>query len=140
MPERAAQLDKLLQQSLDEMKASPPYLNPKSPAKLRNSEKVCRPLKNGRDRHKVWMTFEDQGAKVVKAQLLHTDNGGHRYEEWYRTEAKLTNGKVTAKLPRGTTHYLFNLIDENHFLVSYPEMKFENDRSEPYSKKAFKTE
>ena len=26
-------------------------------------------------------------------------------------------------LPKGTTHYVINLIDENNFLVSYPKMK-----------------
>jgi len=29
---------------------------------------------------------------------------------------------LTAELPEGTTHYLFNLIDENNFLLSYPEL------------------
>jgi len=26
-------------------------------------------------------------------------------------------------LPAGTTHYFINLIDENNFLVSFPEIK-----------------
>jgi len=25
-------------------------------------------------------------------------------------------------LPQGTTHYVFNLIDQNNFLVSYPDL------------------
>ena len=31
-------------------------------------------------------------------------------------------GKVSAELPKDATHYLINLVDENQFLVSYPEM------------------
>ena len=30
--------------------------------------------------------------------------------------------RCSARLPEGATHYLINLIDENNFLVSYPEM------------------
>ena len=33
------------------------------------------------------------------------------------------DGKVSARLPAGTTHCLINLIDSNNFLVSYPEMQ-----------------
>ena len=71
----------------------------------------------------IRLSYQENGAKVVRAQLLYTLNGGHRYEEWFRTPAKLLPGnKVTTELPEGTTHYVINLIDENNFLVSYPEM------------------
>ena len=65
----------------------------------------------------------DNVAKVVRANLLYTKNGGDRYEEWFRAPAELLpGGKVAADLPEGTTHYVINLIDENNFIVSYPEM------------------
>jgi hypothetical protein len=38
-------------------------------------------------------------------------------------------------LPEGTTHYVFNLIDENNFLVSYPDM-VKPSRAKPASLKA----
>ena len=33
-----------------------------------------------------------------------------------------------------------NLIDENRYLVSHPQVKFANDRSEPWSKRALAVE
>lgn len=137
MPELAQELDKLLQSQLDEMKASPPYLNPKHPAKTFKKENVCSPTDHGRDGNRAWATWQENGAKVIKANLLYTDNGGHRYEEWYRLPATISkNGRLEAELPENATHYVFNLIDENHYLVSYPEMKFQADSSEPFSKRA----
>jgi len=71
----------------------------------------------------VTLLFESNGAKVVRANLLVTDNGGARYEEWDRLPATVqADGKVTAELLENTTHYVFNLIDENQFLVSYPDL------------------
>jgi len=38
--------------------------------------------------------------------------------------ANLNDGTTASvDLPAGTTHYYFNLIDENQFLVSYPKAK-----------------
>ena len=48
--------------------------------------------------------------------------GGKKYEEWYRIKGKeKIKGTISFKLPEGSTHYYLNLIDENNFLVSYPE-------------------
>ena len=140
MPEKAKEMNHLLESYLQEMKASPPFLNPTCKAKLFAKDKVCKPNEQGRDGNRVWLTFQENGAKVVKANLIYTDNGGAKYEEWYRTTARLIGNKVQADLPENTTHYVFNLIDENHYLVSFPEMKEESDRSEKYSKRALKVE
>ena len=138
-PALTRELNELLQAYLDEMQASPPFLNPRSPSALPGKNKVSTPLEHGIEGRKVWATYKENGAKVVSANLIYTNNGGKRYEEWYRLPASLTGkGKVTATLPADATHYVFNLIDENHFLVSYPEMKFLNDRSAPFSARAFK--
>ena len=68
-------------------------------------------------------TWRENGAKVVRANLIYTTNGADRNEEWFRTPATLTDaGKGSAVLPKGTTHYIINLIDENNFLVSFPEI------------------
>ena len=57
------------------------------------------------------------------ANLLYTLDGGTKGEEWFRLPANLASETTaTAILPKGTSHYLINLIDENNFLVSYPEL------------------
>ena len=61
---------------------------------------------------KANFTYRENGAKVI-----HADHS------------------VTAVLPKGTTHYHLNLIDENNFLVSDPETPGGNepsrDRTQP---------
>ena len=78
----------------------------------------------------------------MRANLLYTTNGGDKSEEWFRAPASLAPGnKVTVALPEGTSHYLINLIDENNFLVSYPDLpgqnEIANDKTE-YSAAALK--
>jgi len=124
MPEKAQAMKRQLFAELSAMDASLPYLNPKTTLWLPNKEKVCTPIKAARDGNTVSVSFKENGAKVVKGYLMVTMNGGdQRYEEWARKEAVLNgDGTLSAELPEGTTHYLFNLIDENNFLVSYPEL------------------
>ncbi len=76
-------------------------------------------------------TYRENGARVVRADLIYTTNGGERAEEWFRAPATLiADGKVTAQLPPGTTHYIINLIDANNFLVSYPDIEpIENNKA-----------
>jgi len=140
MPQKAKSLDALLEKHLQEMKASQPFLNPTCRAPMFGKEKVCLPLKHGRNGNSVWATFKENGAKVTKANLIYTNNGGDRYEEWYRVEAKIVGNQVEAKLPADATHYVFNLIDENHYLVSYPTMRTATGDGGPYSKRAFAVE
>jgi len=77
---------------------------------------------------------------VVKANLIYTTNGGQRYEEWFKADAQInSNHSATVTLPKGTTHYLINLIDEYNFLVSYPKIpskKTLKSKQEKYSKYA----
>ena len=137
-PEKAQYLDKKLQQYLDEMKASQPYYNPVCKAPLHGKDAVCQPLMHGQDDRRVWATYRERGGKLVRADLIYTDNGGERYEEWYRVPARIKEGRGEAELPAGTTHYVFNLIDENHFLISYPKMS--SERNEMKSKQKHSTE
>jgi len=139
IPEKAGELGTLLDEFLADTDASPPLLNPNCKQKVPGSDNACKPLKNGRNGNKVWATFEENGSRVVKANLIWTDNGGHKYEEWYRQKATINGDKIEATLPKKATHYVFNLIDEKQFLVSVPEMKFANDKSEKYSAKAIST-
>jgi hypothetical protein len=60
---------------------------------------------------------------VIRADLIYSKNGNGRNEEWFRQPANLLgDNTATAELPSGTTHYIINLIDENNFLVSYPDV------------------
>ena len=124
MPEKAQAMKTALFAELEALDASLPYLNPKTDLWLSNKDKVCTPLKAALDGNKVSVSYRENGAKVVKGYLMVTMNGGdQKYEEWFRKEAVVHgDGTLSAQLPEGTTHYLFNLIDENNFLVSYPEL------------------
>ena len=122
------------------MKASYPYFNPHCP-RLPKRIEVPAMLSNRLEDDKVTFTYRENGAKVVRANLIYTKNGGHRDEEWFREPAILMDGnKVSAMLPKGTSHYFINLIDSNNFLVSYPEID-EAERTKkkhPYSALALK--
>ncbi|MDA7860814.1 sulfatase [Akkermansiaceae bacterium] len=136
-PKKAAALNKQLSAVLTEMKASYPYLNPNYKRPLANKEKVPTVTSHKLTGNTATFVFKNNGAHVTRANLLYTDNGGHRYEEWYRTPATLNNdGTVTATLPKGTTHYLINLIDENNFLVSHPGGFKKDARDKQYSEYA----
>ncbi len=76
--------------------------------------------------------------KVTAANLIYTFNGGEQYEEWFRTDAIVEQNQIVeASLPKGTTHYVFKLVDEHQLLVSYPRMGDESDyKGHKYSVKA----
>lgn len=125
MPEKAEMMNAKLTEILEEMKASYPYYNPHFKHPLPNKETVPTVLSHEKSGNVVEFVYEENGAKVVRANLLYTLNGGSKYdEEWFRIPATLKPGKkVSAELPEGTTHYVINLIDENNFLVSYPDVE-----------------
>jgi len=60
---------------------------------------------------------------------IYSFNGESKDSEWFPLEAKITPAsgknpaKVEAVLPPKTTHYVFNLIDENNFMVCHPKLK-----------------
>ncbi len=122
MPEKTQEMNQKLTQLLSEMKASYPYYNPGFKGALPNKDKVCSVLSHKQQGNIVEFSYKENGAKVVRANLVYTLNGGTRYEEWYRQPAKLAPGNTaSARLPTGTTHFYLNLIDQNNFLVSYPQ-------------------
>jgi arylsulfatase A-like enzyme len=141
MPEKAQAMNAKLTETLTEMDADYPYYNPHFIHALPNKEKVPAVLSHRKQGREVEFSYEENGAAVVRAQLLYTLNGGQQYEEWFRTPAELLpNRKVTAELPEGTTHFVLNLIDENNFLISYPQMIDERAaRTEKYSQRALPT-
>ena len=124
MPELAAEMDARLTATLSEMNASMPYFNHACSTPLPNAEKICTVESHERNGQEVKITFRENGANVRRADLIYTLNGGEKYEEWHRAPATLKDGNVaTATLPEGATHYYLNLVDENQFLRSYPEVR-----------------
>jgi uncharacterized sulfatase len=121
-PELTKKLNQRLSSILKEMDASYPYYNPQ--ARRVGAEKNRIPKVISHEIHDGTVTFSvrEQGAKIVRADLIYTKNGGKKYEEWYRIKGKeKIKGTISFNLPEGSTHYYLNLIDENNFLVSYPE-------------------
>jgi hypothetical protein len=123
MPEKAATMNERLTTMLSEMNASYPYYNPhgeRAPASKTKTPTIISHTQRG---DRVEFQLKNNGAEVVHADLIYSKNGGEKYEEWFRGPATLLNdGSVIAQLPKGTTHYYLNVIDENNFLRSYPEV------------------
>ena len=142
MPEKTQELNQKLTEVLTEMKASYPYYNPDYNHPLPNKEKACTVLSHKQQGDQLEFTYQENGARVIRANLIYTLNGGHKSEEWFRQPATLKPGeKVVATLPEGATHYFINLIDENNFLRSYPvpqDMLTINKTRGDYSETALK--
>lgn len=121
-PELARELDQKLSTELRTMKASFPYYNPQARTVGPEKNKVPKVLSHRFEKDTVRFAFEERGARVIRADLIYTRNGGDRYEEWFR-EVGPENPKkeIVFDRPEGSTHFFLNLIDENNFLVSYPE-------------------
>jgi hypothetical protein len=137
---RTKEMNTELTSILSEMKASYPSYNPNYKADMEHKETVPTVLTTSKNNNQVTYKFKENGAKVTKANLIYTLNGGHRYEEWFKADAQVnSDATITVTLPKGTTHYIINLIDEHNFLVSYPEMptlKGLKNKKEKYSKYA----
>ena len=122
MPEKVAEMNQRLTGILEEMKASYPYLNPDFKRAFPGSKEVptvteCA-VKDGR----LEARFQENGSKVVRADLIYATDGGTIAEEWFRAPAKIgSGGLVQAAVPAGATHCYLNLVDEKNFLVSHPQ-------------------
>lgn len=140
-PEKTQELDRRLTELLSEMNASYPSYNPMSRGDLPHKKTVPEVLSHTKESSAVAFAFKENGAKVVRANLIYTLNGGARYEEWFSRPAVIdASGTISADLPEGTTHYVVNLIDENNFLVSYPALKTQSayDRKHRVSEDALR--
>jgi arylsulfatase A-like enzyme len=118
-PEKAAELDARLTEILTEMKASLPYWNPTCQSPVTNHEKVPAVTGHTVDGQTVTATFQENGARVVRADAIYTtkDSGG----QWFRMIGEVENGTAKLTLPPEATETFINLIDENNFMVSYPQ-------------------
>ena len=121
-PELARELDQKLSTELRAMKASFPYYNPQARTVGPDKKLVPQVVSHKFEGTNLRFSFKEMGARVRRADLIYTRNGGQRYEEWYRVVGPENPGReVVFALPEGSTHFFLNLIDENNFLVSYPE-------------------
>jgi len=122
-PIRTKQMNDELTKRLTEMGASYPSYNPFYKDKMEHKEIVPTVLSSSQKDNSVTFKYKENGAKVVRANLIYTTNGGHRYEEWFSKTIEINQySDITTVIPKGTTHYIINLIDEHNFLVSYPEI------------------
>ena len=122
MPDKANLLNKLLSQGLAEMNASFPYYNPRAGRIGKEKKLIPSVTSHQIASNLVKFKFSENGAKVIRGDLIYTPNGGAQYEEWHRIKGGNQNGnEISFDLPEGATHYFLNLIDENNYLVSYPQ-------------------
>ena len=121
-PELTKKLNQRLSSILKEMDASFPYYNPQA-SRVGPEKKLVPVVKSHQQTsNTVKFTFTQNGAKVIRANLIYSLNGGERYEEWFLIKDGVQkNNEISFSLPKGTTHYFLNLIDENNFLISYPQ-------------------
>ena len=114
---------------LDDVGANVPYYNPDYPANnLPGQSEVPAVTANGRAGDVVWIEFETNKSEVVRVDLLYTYAGFSVNQTWLRKVGTITEpGRAEVSVPTGTTHYVFNLVDENNFMVSYPSVGTGND-------------
>ena len=135
-PDVVAELKAKLFTTLDSIGATSPYRNPDFmfPQVMSNLEFVPTVLSDGKsDTTTAWVEFEgpaDGKAAITKASLIYALDGYSAYPEWFYTDASIVSDtRVEATLPTGTTHYFFNLVDANNYLISHPYIapKIPND-------------
>ncbi len=124
MPDKAAEMDSRLTEILTEMKASYPYWNPHCKFPLPNQKNVPTVTGHSVDDHLLAATYMENGARVVRVDLIYAvlpgDKKGKESAEWFRAFGEFNAGQIKATLPKEATQCFINLIDENNFMISYP--------------------
>ncbi|MDA7756745.1 sulfatase [Opitutales bacterium] len=121
-PDLTKELNQKLSKALNEMDASYPYYNPHARRIGVEKNQTPQVISHGIKNNIIEFTIRTRGSEVFRADLIYTFNGGKLYEEWSRIKGQESPGeKVSFTIPEGSTHYFLNLIDENNFLISYPE-------------------
>ncbi len=120
MPEKTAAMNARLAEMLQETGGRLPYGNPNTNHGLPNKEKAPVILKHVQRGSQLRVVYKNNGADVLHAELIYTPNDGR---EWLKADGKRTgDNSALFTVPKGTTHYFVNLVDENNFLVVYPEI------------------
>ena len=69
------------------------------------------------------ITEEPDEAKIAVATLLYKENTAAEDDEWFELEETTINGNIiTAVVPENATAIVFNMIDDNNFLVLSDEL------------------
>ncbi len=123
----ATQMAAELQAWLAEVGARFPSYNPKNTSLPYQSE-VPSVVAEGHTNHIAWINWQTNKAAVQRVELLYTLNGNTDSEEWFCQPVAFnaSEGYAETTIPRGTTHYVFNLTDANNFLVSSPDVGLAN--------------
>jgi len=120
MPDKAAELNARLTDLLTEMRASYPYWNPGYKKDLPNKGKVPRVTGHSVNGQTVEATYKENGARVVRADAIYTTK--HSGGEWFRVIGEVERGTARVTLPPEATACYINLVDENNFMVSHPQV------------------
>jgi arylsulfatase A-like enzyme len=128
-PEVADSMKQELLAFLKEMNAGMTNYNPScTKVKMPGAGKFVSVIDQQRTNRRVRLRYQENGAKLVSAKVIYSLNGDSEDSEWFPLEAKMipasgkNPAKVEATLPAKTTHYLYNLVDENNFMVSFPQL------------------
>ena len=128
-PEIAESMKQELLAFLKEMNAGMTNYNPScTKVKMPGAGKFVSVIDQQRTNRRVRLRYQENGAKLVSAKVIYSLNGDSEDSEWFPLEAKMipvsgkNPAKVEATLPAKTTHYLYNLVDENNFMVSFPQL------------------
>ena len=83
------------------MDASYPYYNPQA-SRVGPEKKLVPVVKSHQQTsNAVKFTFTENGAQVIRADLIYSLNGGERYEEWYRIKDGVRkNNEISFSLPK----------------------------------------
>ncbi|MEK9772029.1 MAG: sulfatase [Opitutae bacterium] len=128
-PEIAESMKKELLAFLKSMNAGMTNYNPGcTKVKMPGAGKFVSVIDQQRTNRRVRLRYQENGAKLVSARLIYSLNGDSQDSEWFPLDAKIipahgkNSAKVEATLPPKTTHYVYNLVDENNFMVCYPKL------------------
>ena len=104
--------------------------------KMPGAGKFVSVIDQQRTNRRVRLRYQENGAKLVTARVIYSFNGDDRDSEWFPLEAKIIPGsgknpaKVEATLPPKATHYVYNLVDENNFMVCHPCLLYTSDAAD----------
>jgi arylsulfatase A-like enzyme len=128
-PEIAESMKQELLAFLKQMNAGMTNYNPScTKVKMPGAGKFVSVIDQQRTNRRVSLRYQENGAKLVSAKVIYSLNGDSKDSEWFPLEAKMipasgkNPAKVEATLPPKTTHYVYNLVDENNFMVSFPQL------------------
>ena len=123
-PEMTSNLNKILQQQLDEMKATKPYHNPISKEANKNKSLVPTKLSHEVQGNTLTIRYKENGAKVSQCFLYFTTPAEEESGEWFRKEVTIDDDEdeLLIIVPERASHAYVSLIDENQFITMYPQL------------------